>query len=253
MPLHQWLAIALSGSIGLSLGLLGGGGSILAVPMLVYVAGVDPRDAIVMSLGIVGATAMVGCGLHARHARVDARVATTFGGAGMVGSYYASRFTRMVSGETLLVTFAVLMLVVATLMLVRRGAADDLPRPPRHLALTLLVGLGVGLLTGFLGVGGGFLIVPSLVLFTGLPMRRAVGTSLLVIFANCLAGILGHVREGIAQPRLMVAFTLAAVIGSFVGVRIAGRVSQGTLRRGFAYFVIGVAILMLVESSGALR
>jgi uncharacterized membrane protein YfcA len=238
-------ALILSGAIGVSLGLLGGGGSILAVPVLVYVAGVDARDSVVMSLGIVGSTSFVGSLLHARHARLDLRVALLFGGTGMAGAYLGSRFTRLVSGPTLLLLFALLMLLVATLMLTRKARPeDDVPRAGR-LPHTLAAGLLVGVLTGFLGVGGGFLIVPALVLFAGLPMRMAVGTSLLVIAANCVAGILGHLEHGIPEPLLMASFTAVAVLGSLVGVAIAGRVSQASLRRAFAVFVVLVALGML--------
>jgi len=177
MEPHTVLALILSGAIGVSLGLLGGGGSILAVPVLVYVAGVEARDSVAMSLAIVGSTSLVGSLLHGREGRLDLRVAALFGGAGILGAYFGAGLTHFVSGGTLLLLFAALMLVVAAAMLMRkdRGAAEAGERHEGKLPYTLAAGLAVGVLTGFLGVGGGFLVVPALVLFAGLPMRLAVG------------------------------------------------------------------------------
>ena len=251
MELHTIFALVLSGAIGISLGLLGGGGSILAVPVLVYVAGVEAHESVPMSLAIVGSTSLVGSLLHARKGHLDLRVAATFGGAGIVGAYYGARLTHLVSGSALLLLFAALMLIVATLMLIRKeglNAGGDDEKLERSLVLTLGAGLIVGVLTGFLGVGGGFLVIPALVLFAGLPMRVAVGTSLLVIAVNSAAGFVGHMGEGMFRPMLTLGFTLAAVIGAFIGERFARRVRAESLRRVFAYFVISVAVFLVVAN-----
>lgn len=254
MELHTVFALILSGAIGVSLGLLGGGGSILAVPVLVYVAGFDAKESVAMSLAIVGSTSLVGSLLHAREGRLDLKVAATFGGAGVVGAYFGAGLTGMVAGGMLLLIFAALMFVVAALMLARKdkGAAEDEAQRGKGLLPTLLAGGSVGVLTGFLGVGGGFLVVPALVLFAGLPMRLAVGTSLLVIAINSAAGFVGHFGEGGLHASLTLLFTAAAVAGTFIGERYARRVSAARLRRMFAYFVMTVALLLAVENYRAL-
>ncbi|HVQ37196.1 MAG TPA: TSUP family transporter [Pyrinomonadaceae bacterium] len=175
MDLHTVVAIILSGAIGISLGLLGGGGAILAVPVLVYVAGIEPKESVAMSLAIIGSTSLVGGLLHGSKGKVELKVAAIFGGAGITGAYTGARLTHLVANSTLLLLFAALNLIVATAMLLRKDKPDASATRTQKgsLALRLLVGLGVGVLTGFLGVGGGFLVVPALVLFARLPMRLA--------------------------------------------------------------------------------
>lgn len=253
MELHTIFALILSGAIGVSLGLLGGGGSILAVPVLVYVAGIEAKESVAMSLAIVGATSLFGSFLHGRKGKLDMKVAATFGGAGIIGAYFGARLTPLVSSGTLLLLFAALMLIVAALMLTRKSdSTADVHRHEGKLLLTLLAGLGVGVLTGFLGVGGGFLVVPALVLLAGLPMHLAIGTSLLVIAINSAAGFLGHLGEGHLRISLTVAFTTMAVAGTFVGERFARRVPAQKLRQGFAYFVILVAVFLVAENYRAI-
>lgn len=254
MEAHTFLALILSGAIGISLGLLGGGGSILAVPVLVYVAGFDAKQSVAMSLAIVGSTSFIGSLLYAREGRLDIRVAAMFGGAGVVGAYFGAGLTNLVAGDLLLLIFAALMLVVATLMLMRKERAepDDETQRRKGLGPTILAGGSVGVLTGFLGVGGGFLVVPALVLFAGLPMRLAVGTSLLVIAVNSAAGFIGHMEAGGLHKSLTALFTAAAVAGTFVGARYARGVPAARLRRMFAYFVMAVAIFLAAENFRAI-
>jgi hypothetical protein len=245
---HLLLALAFSTLIGLSLGLLGGGGSILAVPVLVYVARVDVHAAIGMSLAVVGATALVGGLAHTRAGRADLRAGAIFGGAGMVGAPLGAQATHAVAPRVLMLLFAALMLVVAALMLRHRGAAPPGTPRPRPAAVPA-AGFGVGLLTGFLGVGGGFLIVPALTLLAGLPIHRAVGTSLLVIAANAAAGLLGHLGRGDVPLGLTVAFTAVAAFGALAGVRVASSLDPLRLRRGFALFVILVGLFLLARNA----
>jgi uncharacterized protein len=245
---HLLLALALSTLIGVSLGLLGGGGSILAVPVLVYVARVDVHAAIGMSLAVVGATALVGALVHARAGRVDLRAAALFGGAGMLGAPLGAQATHAVAPRVLMLLFATLMLAVGTLMLRGRGAArPGTPRP--HPVALPAAGFGVGLLTGFLGVGGGFLIVPALTLLVGLPIHRAIGTSLLVIAATSAAGLAGHLGRGEVPLGLTAAFTAAAATGALGGVRLAGTLDPARLRRAFAAFVILVGLFLLSKNA----
>ncbi len=244
------LALILSGAIGVSLGMLGGGGSILAVPMLVYVAGVAAQDAVAMSLAIVGATSAIASVLHGQQGRLNYKVAAIFGGAGMVGAFIGAKFTHLVSNAVLLLLFAALMLVVGTLMLVRPQREPASASTPHTTSLprVLLAGVGVGVVTGFLGVGGGFLIVPALVFFTALPMHVAVGTSLLVIAINSAAGFVGHLDQGNIPMALTVAFTVAAIAGTFVGARVAAYIPAQRMRRLFAGFVMLVALFLIMAN-----
>jgi uncharacterized protein len=245
---HLLLALALSTLIGLSLGLLGGGGSILAVPVLVYVARMDVHEAIGMSLAVVGATALVGGLVHARAGRVDLKAAALFGLAGMAAAPLGAQATHAVPGRVLMLLFAGLMLVVGGLMLRGRGPGGGRPAHP-HPAAVPAAGVGVGLLTGFLGVGGGFLIVPALTLLGGLPIHRAVGTSLLVIALNSAGGMAGHLRQGDMPVGLTAAFTAAAAVGALAGVRLAGSLDPARLRRAFALFVILVGLFLLARNA----
>jgi uncharacterized membrane protein YfcA len=248
------MAILLSAAIGVSLGLLGGGGSVLAVPVLVYVAGVEAKEAVTMSLAIVGSTSLVASLLHQRQGNLDFKVAATFGSAGVAGAFLGAKLTALVSGSVLLLIFAALMLIVGALMLVRKknepSPTDEKRR--RNPTKTLLVGAGVGVVTGFLGVGGGFLVVPALVLFAGVPMHLAIGTSLLVIAINSAAGFAGHWGQGQLHFTATAAFTLAAVLGTFAGERLAGRISAGRMRQLFAGFVILIALFLMVANRQAL-
>ncbi len=242
------IGLILSGLIGLSLGLIGGGGSIITVPLLVYVIGVEPHEAIPMSLAVVGATSLVGAWMHHRHDRVVWRTAFLFGVAGIAGAFFGSRLTYLVEPRTLLLIFAALMLVVATLMLVRKEREDHDADHHAVLWKAILAGMCVGVLTGFLGVGGGFLIVPALILFGHLRVKEAIGTSLVVIAINCAAGLAGHLRFGgldMVMTSLVGAF---AVAGAFVGTRVAGKASPAMLRRGFSFFVIAVALFLVVRN-----
>jgi uncharacterized membrane protein YfcA len=174
-------------------------------------------------------------------------VAALFGGAGMVTAYAAAGLSEYFSPAALLVAFAVLMLLVAALMLFRRerqGAAVQ----PRPWWVALLAGAGVGVLTGILGVGGGFLIVPALVMLVGLPIYQAVGTSLIIIAANSAAGLLGHLNQGLFDLGLTLVFVAAGLAGTFVGARLAHRLPAARLKQAFAVFVIVLAIFLLQDN-----
>ena len=159
------IGLLLSAGIGLSLGLIGGGGSILTVPILVYLLAVSPHDAVGMSLAVVGGTSIFGAALHWKRGNVDLNSGLLFGISGIVGALLGSPLTKLVSANLLLLIFGLLMLVVAVTMIVRKGRSLDETEHKPHPVQGILSGLGVGVLTGFLGVGGGFLIVPALILF----------------------------------------------------------------------------------------
>ena len=222
MTPHLLLALALSTLIGVSLGLLGGGGSILAVPVLVYVARVDVHSAIGMSLAIVGATALVGGLVHARAGRVDLRAAALFGAAGVVGAPArgAGDAPRGPPRPPAPLRGADARGRGADAARTRGTSRPEASRP--HPVAVPAAGFGVGLLTGFLGVGGGFLVVPALTLLARLPIHAAIGTSLLVIAANSAAGVLGHLRQGEMPLGLTAALHRgSAALGALAGVRLA--------------------------------
>ncbi|MET8623834.1 sulfite exporter TauE/SafE family protein [Kitasatospora sp. NPDC004669] len=244
------LAIAASLLIGILLGILGGGGSMLTVPILVYLAGQDTKQAITTSLFVVGITSIAGLISHARAGRVRWRTGTLFGLTGMAGAYAGGRVAAYIPDTVLLVAFALMMLATAAAML--RGPAKTATQPQGEPPLhrLLLQGLVVGAVTGILGAGGGFLIVPALALLAGLPMGIAVGTSLLVIAMNSFAGLAGHISGAHLDWNLALAVTAAAVLGSLIGGRYAGRIPQHTLRTGFGWFVIAMGLFVLSRQTG---
>lgn len=243
------LDLLLGFGIGLSLGLLGGGGSILTVPALVYLVGQAPQAAVTTSLAIVGANSLLGAAFHHRQGNLNWKVALLFGGAGMVAAYLAAGLSKLFSPAALLVAFAGLMVVIAGLMIFqRRPEAETQARPAKSWPVILVGGAGVGLLTGVLGVGGGFLIVPVLVMLVGLPMYQAVGTSLLIIAANSAAGLLGHLHSGLLDAGLTLVFVAAGLGGTFLGARLASRLPAGRLKLAFAVFVLALAGFLLRDN-----
>lgn len=239
--------LVLSVLIGVSLGLLGGGGSILTVPILVYVAGQGPKAAIATSLLVVATTAAAGAVSHARAGRVQWRTGLVFGSAGMAGAYAGGRLAEFVPGDWLLVAFGVMMVSTAVAML--RDSGPGPSEQADHLATGQAIahGLGVGVVTGLVGAGGGFLIVPALVLFGGLSMATAVGTSLVVIAMKSVAGLAGYLASVQLDWMLAVGVTGAAILGTVVGNRLVTRTPQQVLRRGFGWFVVAMAIVVLGE------
>ena len=238
------VAVVLFLLVGLSLGLLGGGGSILAVPVLVYVAGLDVHQAVTMSLLVVGATSAVAVVPHAKAGRVQWRTALVFGLAGMAGAYLGGRLGAHVAADVLLVAFAAMMLATSVGML-RGRRSDTGPHGELQLGPAIALGVAVGLVTGFVGAGGGFLIVPALVLVGGLSMSQAVGTSLVVIAVQSVAGLAGHLSGARLSWPLAAAVTLVAIVGSLVGGRFNSLISPARLRRGFGVlvFVMGLSVL----------
>jgi uncharacterized membrane protein YfcA len=263
-----YLGLALGILVGLLLGLLGGGGSILAVPIFVYIFGLDPKLAIATSLVVVGVTSLVGTVSHFRAGNVDLRTALLFVLGSSAGAYAAANWlSGFLSGTTQLILFALVMLTASFFMF--RGRRDteasDAPRQltPGIIALTIAQGIGVGIVTGLVGVGGGFMIVPALVLLAGMPMKRAVGTSLLVIALNSAAGFAGYIskpeiRSAIAETQvgpfalvqLLGIFTVITIAGTFLGSALGKRISHTGLRRGFALFLIVMGAFILVQNAG---
>ncbi|MGC1213343.1 MAG: sulfite exporter TauE/SafE family protein [Micromonospora sp.] len=242
------LTIGLAVLIGVSLGLLGGGGSILAVPLLVYVADLPAKEAIATSLLVVGATSAVGVLPHARAGRVRWRTGLIFGFAGMTGAYAGGRLAEFIPAGFLLTGFALMMLATAIAMIRGRRNAEGKPVPHELPVFRVIIdGIVVGLVTGLVGAGGGFLVVPALALLGGLPMPVAVGTSLVVIAMKSFAGLAGYLSSVHINWGLALAVTAAAIVGSFFGGRLAGKIPEDVLRKAFGWFVVVMGVFVLVQ------
>lgn len=241
--------------IGLALGTLGGGGSILTVPVFVYVLGFDPKLAIAMSLPVVGAAALVGVVSHWRAGNVRLQTAALFGSVAMVGSYTGARASVLLSGRLQLLILGTVMLAAAASMLrsaMRDGSAVPAVESHPHPAVMLAVGFGVGVLTGVIGIGGGFLIVPALVVLGRVPMKAAVGTSLLVIAMNSLSGYLGHHGLEVVPWDFVVRFTAVAVAGILAGTALVRHISTRQLKRAFAVLLVVIGVLVLWQNRAQL-
>ncbi|HHC73435.1 MAG TPA: sulfite exporter TauE/SafE family protein [Thiotrichales bacterium] len=254
------LSVILAGIVtGLLLGIFGSGGSIITTPALLYLLDVEPKSAIAMSLGIVAVTATLTAWQHWRRGNVNLKITAVFGLFGVVGTYAGALLGVVTPVVIQLTIFALVMYAAAWRMLkpapVHKsvgaacadcpdgGYCDDLDY--RHIAMH---GIGVGLLTGVVGVGGGFLIVPALVLLSGLSMKQAVGTSLSIVSVKSFAGFAGYAWAVPIDYPLMAAFTAIAVAGSVVGSRLCHRLPADRLKTGFGGFLLLVATYILIKS-----
>jgi uncharacterized membrane protein YfcA len=236
-------------AIGVSLGLLGGGGSILTVPALVYWAGLPPFQATSSSLVVVGLTSVSGAVQHAMRGNLRLRAALLIAATGVPAAYVGSLLSRSIPESRLMLLFGCVMVAAGLLMAFRR---EYQPGGEASLARILVAGVAVGLITGFFGIGGGFLVVPTLVLFAKVPMADAVGTSLAVIAFNCLAGFFGRIGSaGSIRWAGTILFSAVAIAGSFIGAGLVHRISSQWLRRGFAVFVLAVAVFIIAKQTGA--
>lgn len=252
------LAIPFGLAIGIAVGLLGGGGSVLAVPVLVYVLGQDVAEATTTSLVVVAAGSLAGGLRHARAGRVCWRHAGSFTATALPGIVAGTILGNAVSGKLLLGGFALIMLAAAHATW-RKAEEDDDEEgdwergsacPPLRLPRDLLAGAAVGVLTGFFGVGGGFLIVPTLAIALAFTVRTAVGTSLAIITATSLLGLLTHLAAGRGLDAALTATMAAAcVLGAIAGAQLTGRVPQRILGRGFALLVTAVAAYLLISAA----
>jgi hypothetical protein len=230
------IALGLALLIGISLGVLGAGGSMITMPVLVYVAGVAPKQAVVMSLAIVGGTSLAGSYLHYRVGNFNVKAASLLAISGAVGAYFGGMLTHLAPPSVLMLCFAGLMLVVGTLTLFKKPEREGCGecRTWRCLA----VGAILGTLTGFLGVGGGFLIVPALIFTAGVETKKAIGSSLAIISLNSAAGLLGQLRYTRIDWRLTLFFLAASLAGMAFGLSIVRRVPAQRLRIAFAFALL---------------
>jgi uncharacterized membrane protein YfcA len=251
--LQTVLAVASGSIVGFSLGLVGGGGSILAVPLLVYVVGLDnPHIAIGTSAISVALNAAANLATHARAGNVKWRCATVFAAAGVAGAFLGSTLGKMMDGHRLLALFAVLMMVVGGLMLRDRARTGDPTVTLSRENFPKLVGLGLsaGLLSGFFGIGGGFLIVPALMLAAGMPILNAIGSSLVSVTAFGLTTAGNYAWSGLVDWPLAGLFVAGGVLGGWLGARaaksLAGR--RGALTTAFAALIFAVALYTLMRT-----
>ena len=242
------LTVALAVFVGIALGLLGGGGSILTVPLLAYVAGMDAKQAIATSLLVVGVTSAIGAVSHARAGHVQWRTGLIFGAAGMAGAYIGGVLARFIPGTVLLIGFALMMIATAIAMLRGRKNIVESVGPHRIPVVKIVAeGLVVGLVTGLVGAGGGFLVVPALALLGGLPMPIAVGTSLVVIAMKSFAGLGGYLSSVQIDWTMAFMVTAAAVVGALIGARLTAMVNPDALRKAFGWFVLAMSSVILAQ------
>ncbi|MGE3820828.1 MAG: sulfite exporter TauE/SafE family protein, partial [Isosphaeraceae bacterium] len=263
--------------VGFSLGLTGGGGSIFAVPSLVYGLGIAPREAVGISLAAVGTTALFGCLQRLRAGEVEVHTGLIFSGGGVLGAPVGSWLGGLLPGPVLLLSFSALMILVATRMWLKavrkpeesraiRAASARIPidepgpvcrRDPegklrltsRCASLLVIVGLGTGVLSGMFGVGGGFVIVPALVFFSGMGIHRAVATSLLAITLVSASGVTSHLAAGRPLPLSVTGlFVLGGIVGMWLGTRIGREISGPRLQKVFALAILAVAAFVVAKS-----
>ena len=255
--MNQIILSLISGSlIGASLGLLGGGGSILTVPILVYVIGQDVHSAIGISLAIVGLSSLFGMLVHQHNGNVRFKSGILFGVVSMIGAIPGTWLNRLVIGKVILILFGLMMIAVALSMLHKKVSKAELNNTRRPceayslrdwLHLSLWGGI-VGFLTGFFGVGGGFLIVPALVLIGNFSPHQAIGTSLLIITMASLSGFLGHLGFGNLDFKVLGLFSVGGLAGVILGSALAGRMSDRKLAKGFAWFIMMIGSFVLYKN-----
>ena len=252
------ISIIIAGLItGMLLGIFGSGGSIITMPALLYLLDVDPKSAIAMSLGIVAITATVTAVQHWYKGNVNLRITVIFGLFGVIGTFAGAKLGVITPVFIQLSVFAIIMYAAAWKMLkpapkhksvgaacaeCADGFCDDLDY--KEIAMH---GIAVGILTGIVGVGGGFLIVPALVLLSGLPMKKAIGTSLAIVSLKSFAGFAGYAGAVAIDYSMMAVFSLIAITGSLVGSQIAHYLPANQLKKGFAVFLLLVASYILIK------
>ena len=250
----ELLAIASGAFVGFTLGLIGGGGSIVATPLLLYAVGLSPHLAIGTGALAVSANAFVNFGGHARAGNVHWAEAGIFAATGVVGALIGSTIGKQIDGQKLILLFAVMMIVIGIVMLRPRkgGGTVAAPLTKRTAVRVGVIGLFVGMISGFFGIGGGFLIVPGLILATGMPMINAIGTSLFAVGAFGLATALNYAASGMVNWLVAVEFIGGGIVGGWIGMKAACHLAEqrNTLTRMFAGLVFVVAFYIIWRSVG---
>lgn len=247
------VGVTLALAVGLVLGLLGGGGSLLAVPIFLYVFHVPPKPAIAMSLVVVGMSALVGFLTHWRQGTVNVRIAAMFGVLAMTGAFAGARVARFVPAPVQLTLFAAFAFVAAIMMLrdalrgPRAVAAASDGSALRFSTLLAVQAVAVGVLTALIGAGGGFLIVPALVLMANVPVKEAVGSSLLIIAMNASSGVAGYFGQVAFDWRLVAWFTGVAAVGAIAGTRCMRRLPAARIKQGFAIMILVLGTYLVIR------
>jgi len=240
--------------VGVVLGLLGGGGSLLAVPLFLYVFHVPPKPAIAMSLVVVGMSALVGFLTHWRQGTVNVRIAVMFGALAMTGAFAGARLARHVPARVQLGLFTAFALTAAAMMLrdsfraPTAHAGGAVERPPHLSPLLGVQAVGVGVLTALIGAGGGFIIVPALVLLGDVPVKAAVGSSLLIIAMNATSAVAGYVGQVAFDWRLVGWFTTLAAAGAVLGTRLMRRLPAARIKQAFAIMILVLGTYLVIRS-----
>ena len=251
--------------IGISLGLIGGGGSILTVPVMVYLFGVQPLLATSYSLFVVGITSLFGAITNFRKGRVNLKTALLFGFSSVITVFFTRKFlipaikglTVTVAGFTItepiftMILFSLLMIMAAYTMIVKKSNAEEKIASSKNNNFThlFLYGIIIGFITGLLGAGGGFLLIPTLVLVLGLPMKEAVGTSLLIIALNSLIGFTGDLGHFMIEWKLLLRVTLIAIIGILIGGQLAKKIEGEKLKKAFGWFILIMGIYIIAKET----
>lgn len=249
MEIHLIIGFVLSAVIGIVLGLVGGGGSIIAIPILVYFIGVEVHQAINMSLAIIGVTSLISAGLHNQRGTVKLKTAALFSILGMPGAYFGSRLRYLLSPDILLFSFAALKAIIGIFILVRKDTFHIATIHQNQSKFkALLTDSIIGLLTGFLGVGGGFMVIPALRIFYGFSLRDAIGTSLLIVAAHCGVGLISHLYYGSFDFRMTMLITMIAIDGTLIGTALSYRISPSGMRKWFGVFITAVSVFLIIKN-----
>ena len=246
--------------IGISLGLIGGGGSILTLPVLVYLFGVTPQLAISYSLFVVGSTSLVGSFNSYRKKLIDFKTAMLFGISSVITVFVTRKFILPLIPDIIpmgnyilpfsvltMVLFAILMLLASIKMITAKPLKEETVQVDKSIAMLLLYGVGIGLITGFLGAGGGFLLIPALVLILKLPMKKAIGTSLLIIALNSIVGFIADAGHHKIEWNFLLTISAIAIAGILIGGLLSKQINGDKLKKGFGWFVLIMAIYIIVK------
>lgn len=233
--------------IGLSLGLMGGGGSILTVPVLIYIVKMDPKDSIALSLAIVGVTSLFGLMKHFKEGNINKKVSLYFIPFAIGGTFFGTYLAQFIPAQIQLIIFAVIMILAAVFMFKGRGNIESSDSDIK-ISILIPIAIALGIMTGIIGVGGGFLIVPTLVLLAGLDMKKAVGTSLLIIAINSISGFIGYLNYIEVPWMFLIQFCAFSVAGIFIGATLIKYVKPDSLRKGFAIFLVIMGTFILYKN-----
>ena len=241
------LSYFLATIIGLTLGLLGGGGSILTVPVLVYILEIDPKTSIALSLGIVGITSFVGSFKHFRDNNIQFKTALLFSPFAMIGSFLGAKLSFYLNPNIQLLLFSIIMILASIFMLKKKNDSTQKSKDTSK-ALLIFIAIIVGIITGIVGVGGGFLIVPALTILGDVSIKKSIGTSLVIIFLNSIAGFLGYYYQVVIDWEFLVSFSSFSIAGVLIGSHFMKYIPKDTLKKVFAYFLIIMGIFILSKN-----